>query len=124
MSGLGNGQSGVSAMIHAAVWLETQLDVEILFIGRKTGLERFDCCLEAAGKHLSYQISLDGGYVFLRAAVLDSIADSEQLLSVGDCKDGWTTICKVVQALERNNIRALERPIECGSGGPNSWVIS
>jgi hypothetical protein len=116
--------SGVSGMVRAAIWLECQLDLEILGIGRG-GLDcKESCTLEAAGKHLSYTIVLDAGFIFLRAQLLDSCDPSEELMSVGDTKPGWETICRVVGGLERNAIKSLERPIELGEGGPNSWVIA
>ena len=116
--------TGVAAQVRAAVWLDDQLGLEILFIGRHA-LDREDSStLEASGKHLSYWIILDGGFLFLHAQCLDAIADSELLFSIGDTKEGWHTICKVVQALERNEVRSLERPIVAGEGGPSSWVIA
>jgi hypothetical protein len=75
---------GVSSMIRCALFLEVQLDIEILSIGRG-GLERIDCALEAAGRHLAYKVILDGGFIFLNAQLLDAPSNAfEQLLSIGD----------------------------------------
>ena len=116
--------TGVSGMVRCALWLEIQIELEILSIGRG-GLDRIDSCtLEAAGKHLSYTITLDGGFLFLRVQLLDACDPPEALMSVGDTKQGWETVSRVVGAMERNNIKSLERPIELGSGGPNSWIIA
>lgn len=112
-------------MLRSAIWLESQLDLEILFIGRD-GLEKkeINSRLEIAGKHLGYTVVLDnGGYVFLRVSVLDSIDPAQELFSIPDTKLGWENICKVIQAFERHKIKKLVRPIECGEGGPNSYVI-
>ena len=109
-------------MVRAALFLDVQLDIEILGIGR-SGLDRKDSCtLEAVGKHLTYFVILDGGFVFLRAQVLDSCRPPEELFSTGDTKEGWQLICKLIRALERNDVRSLQRPIEAGSG-PSGFVI-
>jgi hypothetical protein len=115
--------TGIAAVVHAAVWLDDQLGLEILFIGRN-GLDRENSStLEASGKHLAYKVVLDNTFVFLYVQLLDVVADCELLISVGDTKSGWETICKIVQALERNNVKSLERPIEAGLG-PHGWVIA
>ena len=111
-------------MVRAALWLEDQLGVEILGIGRGALDRRDSCTLEASGKHLTYAIVLDGSFVFLRVQLLDVCDPAEELLSVGDCEAGWKTICRLVGGLERNRITSLQRPIEVGPGGPNSWVIA
>jgi hypothetical protein len=116
--------NGVSAMIRCALFLEDTLGMDVLNIGR-SALDRKDSCtLEACGRHLSYVILLDGGWVFLSATPLDSLSEPESLLSVAD-GEGWPTICKLVKALERSGITSLQRPIEIGEGGnPDSWIIA
>lgn len=110
-------------MIRAALWFDETLGMEILFIGRD-GLERIDCRLEVSGRHLSYAIVIDGGYIFVRAQPMDSIEPLELLFSIGDCRDGWRTVARFVAALERSGITSLkERPIELGEPGPGSFVI-
>jgi hypothetical protein len=76
-------------MVRCALFLEIQLDIEILGIGRGALDRKDSCTLEAAGKHLAYFVVLDGGYIFLRAQVLDDPCDAlEELFSIGDSKKG------------------------------------
>jgi hypothetical protein len=116
-----DGDTGISAMMRAALWLEIQLDIDILNIWRGS-FERSECTLEACGRFLAYFVVLDGGFVFLWASLMDKGNPPERLFSIGDTKQGWQTICKVIQALERNKVKSLERPIEAGSG-PSGFVI-
>ena len=116
--------TGVAAMVRSAVWLDDQLGLEILFIGRG-GLDRENTSkLEASGKHLTYIVVLDNTFVFLYAQVLDSCEEPELLWNAGDTVENWRLICRIVGGLERNGVRCLQRPIEVGEGGPNSWVIA
>lgn len=112
-------------MVRAALWLEQTLGLETLMIGRE-GFDRKDSCtLTSCGRHLLYSIKLDGGFVFVSAQLMDGPADSlESLLTVGDCANGWTHLCRLVSALERSGCRSLQRPIELGETGPDSWVIA
>jgi hypothetical protein len=117
------GDSGVSAMVRCALWLEDKLGLETLNIGRE-GLDPKDSCtLTMFGRHLFYAIKLDGGFVFVSAELMDAGDPPEQLLSIGDGPEGWRTITRLIAALERNKIKSLERPIEIGGTGPNAWVI-
>jgi hypothetical protein len=110
-------------MIRAALWFEDTLGMEVLFIGRH-GLDRKDTCyLEVCGRHLFYSIKLDGGWVFLSAQLLDAIDCLEPLLSLAD-GEGWPTICRLVKALERGEIKSLQKPIETGLEGSNGWIIA
>lgn len=114
--------NGVAGMVRCALWLEVQVGLSIEGIGRGA-LDRQDSCrLEACGKYLAYDIFLDGGFLFLSASLMDEANPPEALLSVGDTKDGWQLICRIVRALERNGVRSLQRPIEAGSG-PNGFVF-
>ena len=113
---------GVSGMIRCALWLEMQIGLGILGIGRGALDRKDSCTLQASGRHLAYWVVLDGTFVFLSAQVLDACDPSEQLMSIGDTKEGWETIGKVIGALERHNIKSLKRPIEAGTG-PNGYVI-
>ena len=113
-----SGYTGVSAMLKCAVWLADELGVSIESIGRGA-LDRKDSrTLEACGKYLAYTVVLDGRFLFLRVALMDEDNSPEELLSVGDTKAGWKTMCQVIRALERNGVRSLERPIAAGS-----WTI-
>ena len=109
-------------MVHAACWSADQLDLEILSIGRDGLAPKDSCTLEASGRYLFYSILLDGGWVFLSAQLMDRSEAPEQLLSVGDGEDGWRQVCSLIRALERHEIRSLQRPIEAGSG-PSGWTI-
>jgi hypothetical protein len=113
---LNNSSGGVAAMVRAAVWLDDQLGLEILAIGR-AGLDRRDSCtLEASGKHLLYSIGLDGGWVSLRVALLDRGAEPELIVTVADGPKGWTQLCSLVRMFERDGIKSLEKPIELAGG--------
>jgi hypothetical protein len=93
---------------------ETKLKIETLSIEREC-FDRMDSCtLIATGKWLAYHITLDGGWVFLRVQLMDAGDEPQQLLSGADGAKGWRTICRLVAALERNQVKSLERPIEAG----------
>jgi hypothetical protein len=117
--------NGVAAMVHAAVWLDDVLGMEILSIGRG-GLDRKDSCtLEVCGCHLAYSIVIDGGFIFVYAQPMDSAEPLELFFSIGDEAEGWRTVCRFVRAFERSGIRSLkDRPIELGDIGRDGWVIA
>ena len=74
-------------MVRAAVWFDDQLGLEILSIGR-AGLDRKDSCtLEMSGKHLLFVISIDGGWISLKVALLDRVMEPE--LSSPWVMAGW-----------------------------------
>ena len=121
---MGDTSSGVSAMVRCALWSEMRLGLATLDIGRG-GLDRQNSCtLEMSGRHLYYVVFLDGTFVSVSAQPMDSGADLEKLMVVGDGPDGWRTICQLLQALEHSEIRSLHpRPLEIGDIGPNGFVI-
>jgi hypothetical protein len=45
---------------------------------------------------------------------MDAGDEPQQLLSGADGAKGWRTICRLVAARERNQVKSLERPIEAG----------
>jgi hypothetical protein len=107
--------TNVSAMVHLGVYVERS-GVNVESIGRE-GLDRKDSCtLIATGRWLWYSVMIDGGFVFLSACLMDKGDEPQQLLSVGDCSKGWETIARLIGALERNQVKSLERPIEAGEG--------
>jgi hypothetical protein len=74
------------------------------------------------GRFLFYDITLDGGWIFLSAALMDRSDPREFLFSVGDGAQGWQDVCRVVAAMERSGIQSLVRPFHVGSDeGPNSF---
>ena len=116
--------SGVAGMVHTAVWLDRTVGLEVLFIGRSAHAKE-DCALEFLGCQLAVHITLRGGWVWLYACGLDE-PEPEFIFNVGDGPQGWTTIRKFVQALERSGTKSLkQRPIELGEpGSADSWVIA
>jgi hypothetical protein len=119
-----NGKFGVSAMVRIALHLENEWGMDVLSIGRECFDRKDSCTLSVTGKWLAYYVTLDGGWVFLRVQLLDLGDEPQQLLSVGDGEAGWKTICQLIAALERGEIKSLARPIEIGESGKDCWVIS
>jgi hypothetical protein len=117
--------NGIAALVKLAVFLDDQCGMEILSIGRE-GLDRQDSCtLIAFGKWLCYHVILDNSFVFLKVSLMDQGNEPELILSVGDVDERWRELFKVIRALERDEIKSLERPIELSGGtGPSGWVIS
>jgi hypothetical protein len=113
-------------MVTAAVWLGERLGMVVLSIGREALARRDSCTLVATGKWLAFHITLDGGWIWLSAQLMDQGDEPAALLTVGDGSQGWRTICRLIAALERNKIKTLgPRPLEIqdGPGGINTWVI-
>jgi hypothetical protein len=116
--------AGIGGMVKCGCWLEDQVGVEVMSIGREALDRKDSCTLIAAGKSLCYSVMLDGGFIFLSVCLMDKGDRPQQLLSVGDCSKGWETIARLIGALERSGCRSLQRPIEIGESGPDSWVIA
>jgi hypothetical protein len=117
--------SGIPAMLKAALWLDTTCGLEVLSLGRATGLERADCVMEIVGSQLLLRIELRGTWIWLSAYGLDEGGAPEAICNFGDTPQGWRDVCKLVQALERSGIKSLkERPIHIGDTGPNAYVIA
>ena len=117
-------KTGLSALINCGAWLSNHLDLEVMGCGQ-SGADRPEAIrLELAGKFLAYHLTLDQGCVSLSAQLMDQGDQPELLLKVGDTLPEWRTVCKLISALERNQIKALSpKPLEIGNGGPNSFVI-
>jgi hypothetical protein len=118
--------NGVAAMAHAAVWFDDVLGMEILSIGRGGFDPGESRTLRVCGRFLSYQIYLDGGFIFVSSPQSMDLGEEAQtpLFSIGDTKEAWPIVCRFVQALERSGITSLkEKPIEIGEGGRDSWII-
>ena len=115
---------GISGMVRSAAWLEIEFDLMTIFIGRR-GLDRRDSCtLEICGAHLLYVVELDGGWIWVRASLMDSGNEPELLLREGDTAAGWAVVTRLIASMEHNAVRSLSRPIEVGYGeGPENWII-
>ena len=103
-------------MVRAGVWCENTLGTEVLSIGRSADNTTEDCVMGLCGKRLAYRIAFRAGWIWLFASLMDSADNPELLLNVGDGQAGWRTICQLVAALERNQVKSLARPIEAGTG--------
>ena len=119
---LNRSDSGLGAFVYAAAWLSTKFDLEVLSFGRSGDASPQSCKLEMAGRFLFYDITLDGGWIAISASVMDRSDPLELLIRFPDGPQGWPDCCSLISALERNNIRSLERPIEAGTG-PGGFVI-
>jgi hypothetical protein len=118
-----NGRFGVSAMVRLALLLENEWDMDVLSIGRECFDRKDSCTLSVTGKWLGYCVMIDGGFVFVSAQLMD-FGDPPQLLATfGDTVDGWVKTCSLIQALERAEVKSLQRPIEAGTGS-SGWVIA
>jgi hypothetical protein len=119
---MNHSDSGLGAFVYAAAWLSTKFELEVLSFGRASDASPQSCKLQMVGRFLAYDLTLDGGFVFISASVMDRSDPPELLISFPDGPQGWIDTCQLISALERNNIRSLERPIEAGTG-PGGFVI-
>ena len=113
-------------MAKAAQWLERVAGIFPESVCRG-GLDRKDMySLQASGRHLSYTLKTDGGWIFLSVQPMDTGDPPEILLITVDGPLGWQTSCNLVRALERSGISKLQpRPLELGEpGSKDCWVIS
>ena len=110
-------------MVRVGAWLSHEFDLEILSCGRAGNAPQHSCKLELCGRHLLFDLTVDGSWLFTSVALLDRADPPESLLSVADGADGWETTRKLVAALEYNEIRSLTRPLEIGNG-PDGFVIA
>ena len=118
---------GIGAMLRMALWCDETLGLEILSVGRCSGLERYECAVEMTGKYLAYSIVLDGGWIFVSTPQSMDSGEEQQtpLFSIGDTSEGWRTTCRFLMAIERSGLTSLkEKPIQIGDGGKDSWLIA
>ena len=118
------GGSGLPAMIQAGAWLGDEFDMEAIACGR--GESDADCAvLEICGRFLFFTITLRVDGVTVAALPMDTGAAPDLLLRAADNPAGWRTMRGVIAALERHEIKSLERPIEAWDGhdGANGFVI-
>jgi hypothetical protein len=118
-----NGKFGVSAMVRLALHLESEWEMDVLSIGRECFDRKDSCTLSVTGKWLAYHVMIDGGFVFVSAQLMDAGDPPQLLATFGDTVDGWAKSSNLIQALERAEVKSLQRPIEAGEGS-NGWVIA
>ena len=116
------GFTGLGAIIEAGAWLGNEFGMEAIACGRGAVADE-DCVLEICGRFFAYHIALRGVEVRLSAMPMDTAPALEMLLRAPDSRAGWETIRRLCAALEEHEIKSLERPIEVGPPGPDSFVI-
>ena len=115
---------GLGGQIQAAAWLSHTLGLEVMTFGRAGSAPAHSCKLELTGAHLLYDVTLDGGWVFVSVGLMDRGDPPECLMSMGDNAEAWQTVCRFIAAVERSGVRSLHpRPIRIGESGPDSYVI-
>jgi hypothetical protein len=120
--------SGLGALIRLGASVELDSDLQTIFIGCPTtaaytttfvgcpeGHLGADYELETTGNHLLYRVAIVGAEVHVCASLLDSIGVPELLLKTPDSEDGWRLCSRFISALEKYEVRSLERPITVGN---------
>ena len=97
-------------MVQSAAWMSYRLDLEVLTFGRAGDAPKDSCLLQMTGRFLAHNVLLDGGFVNLDATSMDQAEEPQRLLTIGDTEVGWSDLCRLVQALERNQIRGMFAP--------------
>jgi hypothetical protein len=120
--------AGLSALIRIGAELEHEFaSIEVIEIGRPaTGPEQ-DFTMQVCGRWLFYTVALYGPQIRLSAQPMDTGAAPDLLLRDRDNENGWQTARGVIAALERYEIKSLERPIEAAGDDrddANGWVIA
>jgi hypothetical protein len=110
-------------MLRFALYGEDELGITSLELGRQ-GLDRQNSCTWiGTGKHFCFHVMIDGGFVFVSAQLMDLGEEPLALATFSDTKQGWQDTLSLIKALERNEVKSLQKPIEAGTG-PHGWVIS
>ena len=124
-------QSGLSALIRLGASLELDSEntggcMTTISIGCPgNSLAGNTCELEIAGKFLLYRVVIAGEAVVVSVALLDGVAEPEVLLKAKDTESAWETAFRFISALEKYEVRSLERPIMVGPvGEPDAWIVS
>jgi hypothetical protein len=120
--------AGLSALIRIGAELEHEFaSIEVIEIGRPaTGPEQ-DFTMQVCGRWLFYTVALYGPQIRLSAQPMDTGAAPDLLLRDRDNENGWQTARGVIAALERYEIKSLERPMEAAGDDrddANGWVIA
>jgi hypothetical protein len=97
-----------AAFVETAALLEEECQMSVDFIGRHLADRRGTLTLEGTGRHLSYRLKSDGGWLFLTACPLDRGQWTEVLI-VGDTVPGRQTIRAALVALESVRMRDLSK---------------
>ena len=114
---------GVGGMVRTGAWCDVVLGMEVLSIGR-SAIDREDRVLELCGSQLLVRIALLGGWVWIAANSLDEGEPPEPLFNVGDTEEGWLTVRRFCQALERSGITSLHpRPVQLGEVGSKDCFV-
>ena len=120
--------AGLSALIRIGAELEHEFaSIEVIEIGRPaTGPEQA-FTMQVCGRWLFYTVALYGPQIRLSAQSMDTGAAPDLLLRDRDNENGWQTARGVIAALERYEIKSLERPMEAAGDDrddANGWVIA
>jgi|SRR6476620_7680422 hypothetical protein len=120
--------AGLSALIRIGAELEHEFaSIEVIEIGRPaTGPEQ-DFTMQVCGRWLFYTVALYGPQIRLSAQPMDTGAAPDLLLRDRDNENGWQTARGVIAALQRYEIKSLERPMEAAGDDrddANGWVIA
>ena len=92
--------------------------------GRASFAPKYSCKLVMTGRHLLYDITLDGGWIFLSLSLMDKGDAPESLVHFADGRQGWQDLAQLISALERHNVKSLERPILIGNPDcPDGYAI-
>ena len=111
-------------MIQLGGSLENDLAMETLSIGRGA-LSGEICVLELAGRHLLYRVGLRNDEVRLAVTPLDNAEAPDTILHSPDTENGWQGVSRLIGAMEKHQIKSLQRPIKVGEpGDPDAWVIA
>jgi hypothetical protein len=120
--------AGLSALIRIGAELEHEFaSIEVIEIGRPaTGPEQ-DFTMQVCDRWLFCTVALYGPQIRLSAQPMDTGAAPDLLLRDRDNENGWQTARGVIAALERYEIKSLERPMEAAGDDrddANGWVIA
>ena len=117
--------NGLSALVRLGASIELDSDLQTISIGCQENSFTGNYELQTAGKFLLYVVSIQGTAVLVAASLLDSTDPPQVLLKTQDVEAGWELIFRFVSALEKYEVRSLQRPILVGEPGqPDAWVIA